>query len=195
MSGIARRLRMAGSGLATAADPGLYLFRTITGENDAWLQFTDDISAYANTSNARLVFEYQNGDTEFNSFLGDIQLDAVNFDGTFYSFEDTGHAWENSENGETSYNSVSWQTLTDYATGGLRWIVGSGGTGSGGTGRTDAADGSYYVYAETSAPTDYGSYFWLRSPTKPLGSSPTLSYSVARLGSNIGTLKVYLEVL
>lgn len=189
MSGIARKLMGVVKGEPA---PGLYLLRTITGELDAWVQFTDDISTFADLSNSRLVFEYRNGDTGL-SFRGDIQVDAVDFDGTFFSFEGTGESWETSANGETSYESVVWQTLT---TGGasLEWNVDNLGTGSSGTGRSDAANGSYYVYAETSG-ADAGAYFWLRSPTQSLNANPTLSYSVARFGDNIGTLKVYLEVL
>ena len=163
---------------------------TITGQNNAWLIRNVDISAYAGAT-VRLVFEYRNG----SSFTGDIQLDNINIDGNVYSFESTGESFETSAAGETSYGTVSWNPLA-VATTNARWNVDTGGTGSGGTGRTDAADGNYYVYAETSSPANVTGYeFWLRSPQITLGSSPTLSYYEARLGAGIGTLNVYLDVI
>ena len=160
---------------------------TISGELDAWTQQTIDISAYAGAT-VRLVFRYLSG----ASLTGDIQLDAINLDGNSYSFENSGDGFQTSIGGESSYASVSWNNLAT-GTSTRKWNVDSGGTGSSGTGRTDAASGSYYVYAEVSAATN--SYFWLRSPQVTLGSSPTLSFYEARLGSAIGTLDVYLDVI
>jgi hypothetical protein len=160
---------------------------TISGQLDAWTQRAIDISAYAGAT-VRLAFGYLSG----SSFTGDIQLDAINLDGNSYSFENTGDNFQTSVSGESSYSSVSWNNLATGASNG-RWNVDSGGTTSSNTARTDAANGSYYVYAETSGVTN--SYFWLRSPQITLGSSPTLSFYEARLGATIGTLDVYLDVI
>ena len=163
---------------------------TVSGQLDGWRQRTVDISAYAGAT-VRLVFNYTNG----NSFTGDIQLDLINIDGNSYSFENVGHSFQTSASGESTYAGVSWQNLATGTTN-ARWNVDSGGTGSSGTARTDAADGSYYVYAETSAPANVLGYnFWLRSPQITLGGSPTLTYYETRLGASIGTLNVYLDVI
>jgi len=165
---------------------------TISGQLDGWRQRTVDISAYAGAT-VRLVFNYKNGPG--NTFRGDIQLDLINLDGNSYSFENVGHSFETSASGETTYAGVGWSALSTGTTG-AKWNVDASGTPSSGTGRTDAAGGSYYVYAETSSPAAVTGYnFWLRSPQITLGSSPTLSYYEARLGTSIGTLNVYLDVI
>ena len=162
---------------------------TLSGQLDAWSQRTIDISSYAGAT-VRVVFKYLSG----SSYRGDIQLDLVDIDGNSYSFENTGEGFETSLNAESSYAVVGWSSLS-VGTSTLSWNVDSGGTGSGGTGRTDAANGSYYVYAETSTPGSPSKDFWLRSPQITLGPSPTLSFYEARLGANIGTLDVYLDVV
>jgi hypothetical protein len=165
---------------------------TVSGQLDGWRQRTVDISAYAGAT-VRLVFNYTNGPGD--TFTGDIQLDLINLDGNSYSFENVGHSFETSGSGETTYAGVSWTALTTGTTA-AKWNVDTGGTPSGNTGRIDAADGSYYVYAETSSPATVTGYnFWLRSPQITLGSSPTLSYYETRLGASIGTLNVHLDVI
>ena len=162
---------------------------TISGQLDGWRQRTVDISSYAGAT-VRLVFHYVSG----SSFTGDIQLDAINIDGNSYSFESGTESFQTSQSGEANYASVSWQALATGEVGG-RWNRDSGGTSSSGTARADAANGSFYVFAETSSP-GYPSYnFWLRSPQVTLGSNPTLSYYETRLGATIGTLSVYLDVI
>ena len=162
---------------------------TLSGELDAWSQRTIDVSAYAGAT-VRVVFKYRSG----SSFRGDIQLDLVDIDGNSYSFENTGEGFETSLNAESSYAAVGWSSLS-VGTSAVSWNVDSGGTGSGGTARTDAANGSYYVYAETSGSGSPSKDFWLRSPQTTFGSSPTLSFYEARLGVDIGTLDVYLDVV
>ena len=163
---------------------------TISGESASWQQRTVDISDYSGAT-VRLVFNYKNG----SGFRGDLQLDAIALDGTTYSFENTGDSFQTSASGESTYAGVSWQTLSTGTTN-ARWNVDSGGTPSGSTGLTSGAVGSYYIYAETSSPADEQGYnFWLRSPQVTLGSSPTLTYYVARSGSNIGSLGIYLDVI
>ena len=164
---------------------------TISGQSATWSQRTVNISAYAGAT-VRIVFHYTNG----SSFTGDIQLDLINLVGTtFYTFEVDDDGFETSTNGESTHASVNWVGLTNNATGG-RFNRRTGGTPSSGTGLTTAADGSYYVYAETSSPANVTGYnFWLRSPQVTLGSSPTLTYYEARSGAGIGTLNVHLDVI
>lgn len=163
----------------------------LKGTNDAWTQRTLDISRFANQS-ARVVFRYINKD---GGELGDLQLDLINVSGTSYSFETVSESFQTNTTNNSYYESItSWSTITVTTTAG-RWNVDTTGTPTAGTARTDAAGGSYYVYAETSgigAAEDYN--FWLRSPIVALGSSPTLSFYEARTGSTIGELYVYLEL-
>ena len=165
---------------------------TISGTNDAWTQQTVDISAYAGAT-VRLVFRYQNGD----GFAGDIQLDQIALDGTTYSFENQTHSFETSSNDDQgTYANVSWSNLTVTENLDGYWQVDQNGTPSNGTGRTDAADGSYYVYAETSSPANVLGYnIWLRSPEITLSGSPTLTFYEARNGTAIGQLDVHLDVI
>ena len=165
---------------------------TVSGTNDAWTQQTVDVSGYAGAT-ARLVFRYQNGD----SFTGDIQLDQINLDGNIYSFENQTHSFEtSSQDDSATYAGVNWSNLTVTENLDGYWQVDQNGTPSGNTGRTDAADGSYYVYAETSSPANVAGYnFWLRSPEIVLGGSPTLTFFEARNGAGIGTLDVHLDVI
>jgi hypothetical protein len=164
---------------------------SISGSSAVWSQRTVNITQYAGAT-VRLVFRYLNG----NGFYGDIQLDYINMNGNIYSFENTGHSFQTSTAGETSYNTVSWVNLAVGEVN-ARWNVDTGGTPSASTGLATAAAGTYYVYAETTAPGNTLNYnFWLRSPQISLGStSPTLSFYEARSGSTIGTLHVHLDVI
>jgi hypothetical protein len=168
--------------------PGLL---KVKDTNNAWTQITVDISRYANRS-VRVVFRYIN---DRSGELGDIQLDLINLDGNSYSFENVGHSFETSTTDVKTYSSVAWTAISVATTTG-RWNVDTGGTPTASTSRTDAASGTYYVYAETSSPGNSKDYnFWLRSPTINLSGSPTLSFYEARNGSTIGELYVYLELL
>jgi hypothetical protein len=167
-----------GAGPALGLSDSLF---NISGTNNAWVQRTVDLGAYAGTT-GRFVFKYVSG----SSFTGDIQLDLIN--GT--SFENTGNSYQTSSSGETSYESVSWSTLSVGTTNG-RWNVNQGGTPSSNTGRTDAAGGSYYVYAETTSPGSPNYTFWLRSPE--LTAPASFTFYEARNGATIGTLDVYFD--
>lgn len=183
-----------GASVASSIEAGLSdSLDSVSGTSDAWATRTVDISAYAGEE-VRLVFGYVNGSGSL-AYQGDIQLDDVRLDGTTYSFENTGHSWQTTTSNTlvSNYSSASFSTLSTGTTS-AKWNVDSGGTPSGNTGRTDADAGSYYVYAETSGSSMAGHGFILRSPAVTLGSSPTLSYAVARNGSNIGALNVYLDV-
>lgn len=164
---------------------------SISGQSTTWSTRTINLSAYANKT-ARIVFHYSNG----SSFTGDIQLDHIQINGNNWSFESGVDNFETTTT-NTDINSYSSATFSAVATGttAARWNRDSGGTPSGNTGRADADDGSFYLYAETSSPANVSGYgFWLRSPSIPLGSSPSLSYAEARLGAGIGTLNVFLDI-
>jgi len=162
---------------------------TISGTSNNWSDRTVDISAYAGAV-GRVVFEYISG----GSFTGDLQLDEINLDGNTYGFETNNESFEINTANTTTYLGVDWTSL---GTGQVnaRWNRDSGGTPSGSTGRTDAASGSWYVYAEVTDPGFPGVTYWLRSPTVTLSDTPTLAYSEARNGAAIGTLRVYLDII
>jgi len=166
---------------------------TISGEVNAWTTHNIDISAYAGKT-VRVVFEYIGG----SSYTGDMQLDTINVDGTLSTFGGSTHSMEVSTAQEDTYPSVAWSGLVAGTTIGS-WNRDTGGTPSSGTGRVDAdgVDDSWYVYAETSGNGSGfpSKKFWLRTPSKTLSSSPTLSFAEARLGATIGTLNVYLDII
>ena len=166
---------------------------TVSDQLDAWTQRTVDLSGYAGAT-VYVVFRYING-SQGTSWQGDLQLDNIQVGGNTYSFENNSHGFQTSTNDETAYETVTWNNLTIGNANALEWNVETGGTASTSTGRTDAADGSYFVYAETSAPATNGSYFWLRSPQVTLNGSTDLIFSEARLGGNIGQLDVFLDVI
>jgi hypothetical protein len=165
---------------------------TLSGQLDAWTQRTVDISGYAGAT-VRLVFHYINT----ANFTGDIQLDQIDLDGNVYSFENVTHGFETSSaDDQATYNTVTWSAVTVVENSAGNWQVDAGGTPSANTGRTDAADGTFYVYAETSAPANVAGYdIWLRSPQITLSGAPTLTFFEARLGAGIGQLDVHLDVI
>lgn len=161
----------------------------ISGQLDAWSSHSIDISAYQGAT-ARIVFKYQNG----SGIYGDLQMDNISVSGATYSFENVGESFQTSVSMETDYSTVVWDDLL-VGTTTARWNVDTGGTPSSNTGRTDASNGSYYVYAETSSPANVlGATFWLRSPEILLTGS-NITFDEARLGANIGTLDVYLDII
>lgn len=160
---------------------------TISGQNNAWTQRVIDMAQYGGET-GRLVFKYVSG----SSYTGDIQLDQIRINGSYQSFENTGAGWETTTVDTPNYFMGSFASLTTGSTG-MRWNVDSGGTGSSGTGRTDAANGSYYIYAETSSPGYSNKTFWLRSPEYTFTTSDIIFWE-ARYGATIGTLEVYLEI-
>jgi len=181
--------------LGASYDLGLTpILDTVSGENNAWSQRTVDVSGYAGAT-VRPVFRYLNG----SSFRGDIQLDQIVIGGTTSSFESSAESYESSiSSSNTSiYSNVAWKSIS--LSGGINgeWQRDSGGTSSSSTGRTDAAAGSFYIYAETSGSSiSNNAYFWLRGPAVTLSSSnPVFTYYEARYGINIGTLDVYLDVI
>ena len=164
---------------------------TIKNQNNAWTQRTINVSRYANKT-ARAVFRYINKN---NSELADLQLDLVVLSGTTYSFENTGESFQTTTTDTRSYLSATWTNVAVATTNG-RWNADTGGTPTTNAARTDAAGGTYYVYAETSGigvADDYN--FWLRSPAVALGASPTFTFYEARAGAGTGELYVYLDIV
>jgi hypothetical protein len=166
---------------------------TFTGQVASWqLQdLSSAISAYAGTT-ARVVFRYESG----NSFTGDLQLDAITLGGTTAGFEsgiDSYQTSTSSDDGTSAYSSVtSWTSLATGTFPG-RWNRWTGNTPSSGTGDLGAYAGSYFVYAETTAPGNPSKYFWLRGP-EIVVTPATLEFALGRQGATIGTLKVYLDI-
>ena len=181
--------------LGASYDLGLTpILDTVSGQNNAWSQRTVDVSGYAGAT-VRPVFRYLNG----SSFRGDIQLDQIVIGGTTSSFESSADSYQRSNTGSNTatYSSVPWEAVSTAGSNG-EWKRDSGGTPSGNTGRTDAAAGSFYLFAETSGGGGVGNnaYFWLRGPAVTLDSSnPVFTYYEARYGASIGTLDVYLDVI
>lgn len=163
---------------------------TITGQNASWSQRTVDISSYGGAT-VRPVFYYVSG----SNFTGDIQLDQIQIDSTTYSFESDSESWQTSSNESSTYSGVTWVSVPTAASNAPRFSRDSGGTASTGTGLTTAADGSFYLYAETSSAGYPNTPFWLRGPEVTLSGSPTFSYYEARSGATIGTLNFYLDVI
>jgi hypothetical protein len=163
---------------------------TIKGQSNAWTQRTINISRYANKT-ARAVFRYINKN---ESEVADLQLDLVVLSGTTYSFENVGESFETTTTNITNYSSATWAAVS-VATTNSRWNVDTGGTPTTNAARTDAAGGTYYVYAETTGTTTTNDYnFWLRSPAIALGASPTFTFYEARAGASTGELYVYLDI-
>lgn len=182
---------LSGGNYYTPYDLGLSsaLF-TVSGQNSQWVQHNVStfLSGYAGGT-GYLVWKYVSG----NYFTGDIQLDNVYVDGTQYSFEtsDQGFTASTSNGTTTDYSSVTWGAIPTAANNG-RWIRDTGGTPSGSTGLTTAADGSYYLYVETSG--THPQTAWLRSPEITFDSNPGVVFSLARYGSTIGTLSFHVDM-
>jgi len=144
----------------------------------------------------RPVFYYENTS---GGFRADLQLDLISLDGNTYSFESDATGWQTTTSSTdiSNYDTASWSSVGSGSTGG-RWYRDLGGTPSTGTGRSDAASGSYYLYAETSSSAStVGFDFLLRGPQVTLGDDPDFTFYEARYSSDstMGTLKVYLEVV
>jgi len=162
----------------------------VNGQNNAWTQRTIDISRYANKT-ARVVFRYINKN---ESEVADLQLDLIVLSGTTYSFENISESFQTTTTDTKSYSSATWTAVSIATTNG-RWNVDTGGTPTTNAARTDAAGGTYYVYAETTGTTTTNDYnFWLRSPAIALGASPTFTFYEARAGASTGELYVYLDI-
>lgn len=169
------------------------LLDTVSGESNKWSRRPVNVSDYAGAT-VRPVFRYLNG----AGYRGDIQLDQIVIGGTTSSFESSADSYERSNAGSNTafYSTVPWEAVGSSGGSLGEWQRDSGGTPSSLTGRTDAAAGSFYLYAEASGSASANAYFWLRGPAVTLDSSnPLFYYYEARSGSQIGTLNVYLDVI
>jgi len=167
----------------------------VSGSSGSWIQRTVDLSSYSGAT-VRIVFKHTVASTG-TSYLADLQIDEVNIDNNSYNFESSTHGFQTTFNG--SYGDYSDAIFTDLSTGtsGERWNRDAAGTPSGSTGLTTGANGtSWYVYTESSNPAVNGDIFWLRSPQITLSQSAgNLTFYEARLGSTIGDLDVYVDVI
>lgn len=152
---------------------------------------------------ARLVIHYTNG-TASTSYRGDFQIGSiVYFGASSINFQYSLTNWQTTRTNtnNSSYNSATWYTLADGGTSG-RWnrkntsAPPSGGTGLA-PGSGDPPATQYYAYTETSGGSMLGYGFWLRSPQVvfPTNTDPSLEFSYAHYGSNVGSFRVYLDVI
>ena len=145
---------------------------------------------------AKLVIQYINGTTS-TSYRGDFQIGATIIIGeTTYDLSQNRTGWSTSTNDSSTYSGASFNTLSTGGSG-RRWNVSNQVPGSSGTGTSvdeTVEETGYHVYAETSSPATNGTNFWLTSPTTELDSS-SLEFSFVSFGSNVGTFKVYLDII
>jgi len=73
------------------------------------------------------------------------------------------------------------------------WTKHSGRTPSGGTGPSAAADGSFYMYIETSSPRRQGDKAILQSPALGLTGPGSMSFSYSMNGATCGKLAVFVD--
>lgn len=169
--------------------------RTLSGSTASWAtNYQVDISAYEGCS-VRPVFLH----TGMIGFRSDLQLDSIGFGTNVESFESASSVgnWQTTTAGNTAdYSSASFAALADGATNG-RWNRRSGGTPSSGTGIGGAADGSFYVYTETTSNFASANKYWLKrlTSTTITSSNNTLTFAEARVGADMGTLTAHVEVI
>jgi len=73
------------------------------------------------------------------------------------------------------------------------WTRKSGGTPSGSTGPSSAAEGSWYLFIETSSPRASGDVAILKSPVVDIASNTMLSFNYHMYGLDIGKLQVFVD--
>ena len=199
----------------------LTLITTITGQQHSGTSSTRttvsfNAGAYKGKT-IRLLFHYVSG----SGFRGDFQIDDIKLPFTTYmmgmtiwstytinfgsssafsaavfdpmdSYANLGNVQTTSTD-TTSHANATWYDIT---TGGsaLKWNGNSGGTGSSGTGITTMV--GYHVYAETSNPGFSNKNFWMRTPEWDVPNevgSGFIGFTYGAYGSNIGTLKLYVQ--
>ena len=178
----------AASGPSAGLSPSLF---SVGGNNNAWVSRSVDITDYQGAL-VRPVFLHTGIN---NNFYADMQLDQIGFDTVLESFESGATGWQTTRRSTADYASAAfYDVLTGTTTG--YWNRDSGGTPSSSTGRTDAADGSWYLYSEASSYFTPTYKYYLRGPIKVLSpNQANLNFYEARYGSTMGTLYVYLDVL
>lgn len=188
------------SGISTGLSSALYTQNLST--STAWDIFQGDneistLSDYANTT-SRLVIQYING-TSGTSYQGDFQIGSIVYFGpSSYNTQYSTTNWQTTTTNTSTYSGASWTTLGTGTTSG-RWNMrNTSAPPSSGTGLapdTTVTNSQYYMYAETSGGSMLGYSFWLRSPETSMGSDPSLEFAFAHYGSNVGTFKVYIDVI
>jgi hypothetical protein len=156
---------------------------TKTGDQGAaWATATVALSS--NTAQVRLVVDTT------DSWQGDIAVD------TFGITTATSGGGSGCTNGVSSFPYAEGfeNTLGQWSQNGgdsLNWTLRSGGTPSGSTGPSGAAQGSFYVYVEASDP-NFNKTAILDSPCFDLNgqSNATLSFQYQMTGNAVGTLRV-----
>ena len=177
----------AASGPSTGLTSALF---TDSGNNNAWVSRSVSMSGYGGAL-VRPVFLH----TGLSGFRGDLQLDQIGFDSAVESFETGVADYETTRRSTADYGTATFYgVLTSTTTG--YWNRDSGGTPSGSTGRTDAANGSYYLYSEVSSYFTAAHKYYLRGPIIALAPDvANLNFSEARYGVNMGTLTAHLDVI
>ena len=199
----------------------LTLVTTITGQQHSGTSATRtsvsfNAGAYKGKT-IRLLFHYVSG----SGFRGDFQIDDIKlpftmamFGSTFWTTYNIGfgsssafsaavfdpmNGYANLGNVQTtrsdttSHTNATWYDITTGGTA-LRWNGNSGGTGSSGTGITTML--GYHVYAETSSPGYSNKNFWMRTPEWDVPNevgSGNIGFTYGAYGSNMGTLKLYVQ--
>ena len=118
--------------------------------------------------------------------------------------------WETTTANSTSitYANAVWSTVSSSeTTNANRWnyrqtgSTGTSATPSNNTGWTWPHDGDYstfggaFLYAEASGSGYSNKDFWLRSKPIYLGDNPRITWLNGRFGSNMGTLKAYVDIV
>ena len=151
---------------------------------------------------ARLVIHYTNG-TSGTSYQGDFQIGSIVYFGTgSFNFQYSLTNWQTSRTNSStsSYASSTFYTLADGTTSG-RWnrrnTSAPPSSGTGLTPDTTVTNSQYYAYTETSGGSMLGYGFWLRSPQVvfPTNTDPSLEFAFAHYGSNVGSFRVYLDII
>lgn len=190
--------------VCTTVTTGLNLLATYTGEDSlgssVWQQVSLDISAYAGYT-GRVVFHYQN-----TGVLGDVQIDTIELsttggtEGETFATSPTSMYTNSSTTAGTDYSSISFQavgTITGNPlySGKFARKQGVGDTANTATASgNDSGAGDGYMCYFLSASTQKNGWLRMGSSYTISSSSPTLSFDLARKGTDIGTLKVYLDI-
>lgn len=192
---------VCGGGVST----GLNLLATYIGEDSlgsgvaAWQSVSLDISAYAGYT-GRVVFHYQN-----TGVLGDVQVDTIELSTTggtqsrTFATATTGMQTNLQTNVSDVYSSVSFAdvgTLTGNPSYSGKFVRRQY---TGDTPNTATADASYsgadsFMCYYVSASILKNGWLRMNNAYTIASGSPTLNFKLARKGTDIGTLKVYLDI-
>jgi hypothetical protein len=146
---------------------------------------------------ARLYFRYRNGNSG-SSFQGDFAIDYIRLPNnilysgsSIQSFRDFQYSTINTSLISTAASSTWYSIGATTSTTGGRWNQNAGGTPSSNTGPSAAYSGNYYLYAETSSPTAFNQFMWLRSPSITISRNDYLFHYHA-YGACVGRIEVYV---